>query len=111
LATLAVATITCNLIGLIYGAIAKDAKTLYSITKSMNVLLVGPLIFYFFPSWPQWIAKLFPTYWVIDPLYRVALGGAALSDVGLDLAVALCVCVALLLPVVLLGRRLESKLA
>ena len=110
-ATLAVATLTCNEIGLIYASLAKDAKTLYSLTKSLNALLVGPLVFYFFPSWPQWIAKHFPTSWFIDPLYRVALQGAALSEVGPDLAVALCVCAALLLPIFFLGRRLQSKLA
>ncbi|MBW2527860.1 MAG: ABC transporter permease [Deltaproteobacteria bacterium] len=110
LACLAVATITCNLIGLVYASLAKDAKTLYSLTKSFNVVLVAPLFFYLFPTWPQWIAKLFPTYWFIDPLYRVALEGAPLGDVGLDLLVALGVCAVLLLAAAVLGRRLHAKL-
>lgn len=111
LVTLAVATLTFNQIGLLFATLAEDTKTLYTIQKSTNLLLIGPFFLYFFPSAPQWIAKLFPTYWCIDPLYQVALRGATLEDVGHELAVALLIAVALSLPVVLLGRRLEAKLA
>jgi ABC-2 type transport system permease protein len=111
LATLAVAAILCNEIGLLYGTTAKDAKGLYNMVKTLNVFILGPLIFYFFPNWPQWIAKLFPTYWFIDPLYRIAVQGMALADVWWELAIALGIGAALVGPIVLLGRRMEAKLA
>jgi ABC-2 type transport system permease protein len=111
LATLAVAAIICNEIGLIYGTTAKDAKGLYNMVKTLNVFILGPLIFYFFPNWPQWIAKLFPTYWFIDPLYRIAVQGMTLADVWWELAVALGISAAMVGPIVLLGRRMEAKLA
>lgn len=111
LTSLAVAAIVCIEIGLIYGTIAKDAKSLYTLVKTLNLLLIGPVIFYIFPDWPQWIAKLFPTYWFIDPVYRIALRGASLSDVGSDLAVALGIGAALVVPIFFLGKRLQARLA
>jgi ABC-2 type transport system permease protein len=111
LATLAVGAVTCCEIGLIYATTAKDAKTLYSLTKTLNIFILGPLIFYFFPSWPQWIAKLFPTYWFINPLYEIATHGASFADIWRELAVGLAICAALVVPIGLLGRRLQVKLA
>ncbi len=111
IATLAVAAITCCQIGLIYATTAKDAKTLYTLIKTLNILILGPLFFYFFPSWPQWPAKLFPTYWFINPLYEIATHGASLADVWTELAVALGICAVLVVPIRLLGRRLQEQLA
>jgi len=109
LASLVIAAALCAEIGLIYGSAARDSKSLYNMVKTLNILIVGPAIFYFFPSWPQWIAKLLPTYWFIDPLYRVSLRGAGLAEVGGELAVAAAIGLALLAPIALLGRRLQAR--
>jgi ABC-2 type transport system permease protein len=111
LASLSVAAVLCIEIGLIYGTVARDAKTLYTLVKSLNVFLAGPVVFYIFPSWPQWIARLFPTYWFIDPVYRISLQGASLADVWTDLAGAVAISVVLVVPIVFLGRRMQEKLA
>ena len=111
LATLVVAVLILTEIGLIYGTIAKDAKVLYTFIKTLNIFILGPVIFYFFPNWPQWIAKIFPTYWFIDPLYQIGLRGASLPDVWTDLMVALGIGAAMLVPIVFLGRRMQVKLA
>ena len=111
LATLAVAALICIEIGLIYGTVAKDAKTLFTFIKTLNIFILGPAIFYFFPDWPQWIAKIFPTYWFIDPLYQIGLRGASLPDVWIDLAIALGIGALMVVPIVLLGRRMQVKLA
>lgn len=110
-ATLGIAALICTEIGLIYGAVARNAKMLYNLVQTLNFIVLCPLFFYFFPRWPQWPAKLFPSYWFIDPLYRVALKGATLSDVWTDLVLALVVAAALAVPVVLLGRRMARNLA
>ncbi|MCK4807608.1 MAG: ABC transporter permease, partial [Candidatus Aegiribacteria sp.] len=65
LATIVAGTVVCNAIGLIYGTLAGNAKTLYTLVKSLNILLAGPILFYLFTGLPQWIAKIFPTYWFI----------------------------------------------
>ncbi len=107
---LALASLMCNQIGLIYGAIARDGKVLYNLVQTLNMVAMGPLLFYFFPKWPQWPAMVFPTYWFIDPLYQVALRGVPLAEVAWELGIGFGVVGLLMVPVVLLGRRMEAKL-
>jgi len=111
LLSVTVGAVMCLEVGLIYGTTAKDGKTLYTLIKSLNILLAGPVIFYLFPSWPQWIAKLFLTYWFIDPIYRISMQGASLADVKSDLFIAFLICMALAPPIWALGKRLQVKLA
>jgi ABC-2 type transport system permease protein len=111
LVVLAVSIVMCCEIGLIYGTVARDEKTLYNIAQTMNIFILAPLLFYFFPAIPQWPAKLFPTYWFIDPLYRIGMQGALLSEVAADLAVAVLFVAILAVPVVLLGRRMKARVA
>ena len=108
---LATGVLICSEVGLLYGVMARDAKTLYNIAQITNMVLLAPLIFYFFPSWPQWPALLFPTWYFIDPLYQVAMQGAGLAEVWPNLLVSAAVIVALAVPVVLLGRRLHARAA
>lgn len=95
-------------IGLLYGTLAHDARSLYTLFKSLNVVLVGPVVFYLFPEWPQWIARLFPTYWFLDPIVAVTTRGAGLTDVAPELLVALLLTAALGAAVAVLARRLEG---
>ena len=110
-ATLVVAAVMSVEVGLLYGTVAKDAETMFTLMKTLNAIFILPMVFYVFPDWPQWIAMIFPTYWFIDPLYRIALQGATFADVWTDLAIACVICAALVVPVVLLGRRMSTKLA
>lgn len=107
----AVGTAVCNCIGLIYGTLAKDSKSLYTMVKSLNIILAAPIMFYLFPAWPTWIAKLFPTYWFMDPAYRVTMYGADLSDVAGHLTVAAATAVLLGFAAVFLGKRMRNRLA
>jgi ABC-2 type transport system permease protein len=110
LLTLVVATLVCIPIGLIYGTLASNAKSLYTLMKTLNVLLAGPIVFYF-TDWPRWIARLFPTYWFLDPLYRVTLLDAALPQVSGQLLKATSIAGVLTIAVLPLGRRLTHKVA
>lgn len=106
----AVGTAVCNCIGLIYGTVARSAKSLYTMVKSLNIILVAPAMFYIFPGWPGWVAKLFPTYWFMDPAYRVIMHNAHLPDVLGSLAVASATVILLGFVVVILGRRMQNRL-
>jgi ABC-2 type transport system permease protein len=83
---------------------------LFALIKGTGFLIVGPVVFYLFPDWPQWIARLFPTYWFIDPIYRIGIEGAGLSDVWWELGVALAITAALLGLAVPLARRMHGQL-
>lgn len=98
-------------IGLLYGTLSSDARSLYTLFKSLNVVLVGPVVFYLFPEWPQWIARLFPTYWFLDPIVAVTTRGAGLADVVPELFVALLLTGVLGVVVAVLARRLEGPIA
>jgi ABC-2 type transport system permease protein len=96
-------------VGLLFGGGAKDSKTLFALMKSVNILLFAPVIFYIFPDWPQWIAQVFPTYWIINPIFEVAIQDAGLGDVIGQLAVALVICAALVPAVVFVSRRMTQQ--
>ncbi len=96
-------------IGLLFGGGAKDSKTLFALMKSVNILLFAPVIFYIFPDWPQWIAQVFPTYWIINPIFEVAVQDAGLAEVVGQLAVALVICLALVPAVVYVSRRMTQQ--
>jgi ABC-2 type transport system permease protein len=111
LVAVAVGALMLAEVGMVYGTIAADAKTLYTLFKSLNIFLFAPVIFYIFPEWPQWIAQLFPTYWVIDPIFEISIRGAGLEEVAGQLLVALLICALLLPGVALLGRRMATRVA
>lgn len=97
-------------VGLIYGSAAASISGVFTLIKGTAFILMAPVVFYLFPDWPQWIAKVFPTYWVIDPVYQVTINGAGLADVAADLGIALGVI--LIMGFVAAGfvRRLGRKL-
>jgi ABC-2 type transport system permease protein len=98
-------------IGLIYGTGSKDITGVFTLIKGTGFILLAPTIFYIFPDWPQWIAKLFPTYWVINPVYEVTINNEGLGTVWGELVIGLAVAAALALVVRALTRRLRTKLA
>ena len=103
--------ILCAEIGLIYGAVAKDTTAVFALIKGTGILLIGPTVFYIWPDWPQWIGKLFPTYWVINPIFEVSLNNGTLGDVWGELLIAAGVIVVLGAAVVALTKRLGTQLA
>jgi ABC-2 type transport system permease protein len=104
-------SILCAEIGLIYGAVAKDTTAVFALIKGTGILLIGPTVFYIWPDWPQWIGKLFPTYWVINPIFEVSLNNGSLGDVWVELVVAAGVIALLGVAVVALTKRLGNQLA
>jgi len=93
ISVLALGAIMAAEIGLLCGALIKDITTLFAVWKAGGILLFGPAIIYMFPQIPQWIGKLFPTYYFLQPIIAISQGGSGWSDiatnvfilVGLDL--------------------------
>jgi len=93
LLVLALGAIMAAELGLLLGALIKDITTLFAIWKLGGILLFGPAIIYMFPQIPQWIGKLFPTYYLLQPIIEISQRGGGWSDiatnvfilVGLDL--------------------------
>ena len=111
LLVLVLATLMAAEVGLMLGSFAKDTKALYTIWKSGAIVLVAPVIFFIWPNLPQWIAKIFPTYYFLSPLFDIAIRGAGLADVWVELTIGFAVCAVLLPGVYALARRMEASLA
>ena len=107
---LVLATLMAAEVGLMLGSFAKDTKALYTIWKSGAIVLVAPVIFFIWPNLPQWIAKVFPTYYFLSPLFDIAIRGAGLADVWMELAIGFAICAVFLLGVAALGRHMEATL-
>ncbi len=110
LALLIAATMMAE-IGLIIGTVAKDSNTLFAIMKSAGILLFYPVVFYIWPSLPQWIAKISPTYWFLQPIFEIGVKGAGPGDVWLEMLIAVAWIIAILPAVGVMARRLEQRVA
>lgn len=104
-------TLVCTSIGIIYGSVSKDAKTLYTLIKSLNILLIGPVAFFVFSGLPEWAAKLFPTYWFIQPVYAVSLEEAGLGEVWPNLLICTGIGLILGLFALFTGRNIQKGTA
>ena len=111
LLVLVLATLMAAEVGLMLGSFAKDTKALYTIWKSGAIVLVAPVVFFIWPNLPQWIAKIFPTYYFLSPLFEIAIRGAGLADVWIELTIGFAICAVLLPGVYALARRMEATLA
>ncbi len=111
LLAIGVASVMLAEVGLLFGSSARDAKTLFALMKSVNILLFAPVIFYIFPDWPQWIAQVFPTYYIINPIFEVAVRDATLTDIAWQLVVAVVISLALVPLVVVMSRRMTQQVS
>lgn len=109
LVVLVVAGVLLVEVGLVYGTASKNVTGVFTLIKGTGFILLAPTVFYIFPDWPQWIARIFPTYWVINPIYEVTINGAGLDVVWTQLLIAIGVIAAMVVPIVLLTRRLETS--
>jgi ABC-2 type transport system permease protein len=93
------------------GVGAKDSAIMFGIVKGTGIFLFAPTLFYIFPEWPQWIAKLFPLYWIIEPIWQVSVMGESISTVWSQLAVAIGITAALGVVAAWLAKRMQTQMA
>jgi ABC-2 type transport system permease protein len=68
--------------GLLLGMLSKDQTIFVAYIKVFGIFLIAPALFIVFPSWPQWIAKIFPTYYIANPIFRISIYGEGWSELG-----------------------------
>jgi ABC-2 type transport system permease protein len=73
--------------GLILGAFVKDIAALYTAIKLLGIFIYTPGIVSLFPGIPGWVGKLFPTYYVINPITELAQKGGSWSTVYSDVLI------------------------
>jgi len=95
--------------GVLLGALIKDTNTLFATLKGIGILLYAPGLISMFPTLPQWIAAIFPTYYIVNPVIDISQNNASLTDVLPQLAILVVLIVVL---VAVLGRmagRLQQQ--
>jgi ABC-2 type transport system permease protein len=108
LAVILVAAALNAMLGLLVGVLSKSSTTLFTLIKGAGIFLFAPVIFYLFPDWPQWIARIFPLYWIIEPIWQVSVMGEPLARVWFELAVAVAITAALVPAIMLVERRMKA---
>ena len=94
-----------SIFGIVLGILIKDINSLFATIKGIGILLYAPAIVYLFPTLPEWVARIFPTYYIIGPIVDVTQQGATFGDVAPDLAILLAIILLLVGIVAFLSRR------
>lgn len=98
--------------GVFLGSRVKDIQTLFAVVKSIGILLYAPALIALFPDViPQWIARFFPTYYILQPVLDISQRGAGLGDVAVDLLILVAMTVALIVALGATARRLQVQAA
>lgn len=69
-------------LGLLAGSIAKNIMTFSANMKLLGILLYAPAFVYMFPGIPQWIAKVFPTYYIVEPIVEISQRGGGWPEIA-----------------------------
>ena len=106
-------TLMAVALGLMLGVVLKDVTTLFAFWKSAGIVLFGPTIVYMFPKIPQWIGRIFPTYYLLEPIMKISQRGGGWAEVSFDVTILVAIDVALLvlLALVLRGAQRRQALA
>lgn len=111
LAVLGLSAITASIFGVLLGSLVKDINVLLAVIKSGALILMAPALISMVPDLPQWIARVFPTYYVLNPVLEVSQNNTGLGGIAGDLAILIGIIGALVLILVLLFERQQKQLA
>ncbi len=111
LLVIALGGLMSSVFGIILGSVSKDMDTFMGIIKAAGILLYAPGILKIFPQVPEWIGRIFPTYYLMSPLLEVTQNGAGFADIFIDIAVMVVLAAALLILLNSVIGRQQQKLA
>ncbi|MBK8026819.1 MAG: ABC transporter permease [Chloroflexi bacterium] len=104
--------VAASAFGVFMGSRVKDVQTLFAINKSIGIFLYAPALISLFPdSIPQWIARLFPTYYIVQPVLDISQRGAGLADIAVNLGILGIITAALIALLGVTADRLQVQVA
>jgi ABC-2 type transport system permease protein len=95
--------------GIMLGVFARDVTSLFATTKAIGILLYAPAIVYLFPEIPQWIGKIFPTYYIVQPVVEISQQGGTWSDVAPEAFILIGLILLMIGIVGVLARRTAQR--
>jgi ABC-2 type transport system permease protein len=69
-------------LGMLLGAFVKDFAMLFTIWKTAGIILFAPVFVFLFPQIPEWVGKIFPTYYILQPIVELSQMGGGWSDIA-----------------------------
>ena len=108
-AVLALGCVLAASFGILLGAFAKDVTTLFATIKFIGILLYAPGIIAMFPQLPQWVARIFPTYYIIGPVTDITQQGGGWAEILPEVSILLGLIALLLAVVALATRRMKQQ--
>jgi ABC-2 type transport system permease protein len=105
---LALGAIFAAELGVLLGGLVKDINSLFAAIKSIGIILYAPALIAMFPEIPQWIARIFPTYYLIQPVIEIAQHGAGFNEIAGQLGVLVLLIGALGAGLALLTQRMRT---
>jgi len=103
--------LAASLLGTLLGALARDMNTLLATLKGGGILLIGPGIVDLVPKAPAWIARLFPTYYILNPVMEITERGAGLGDIWGDLLILLVLMLGMIIALARVIAGQQKRLA
>jgi ABC-2 type transport system permease protein len=97
--------------GVLLGIYAKDVTTIFTIWKSAGIILFAPAIVYMFPGIPQWVGRIFPTYYLTQPIVELSLAGSGWTDIATNIFILIAIDIALIIILLLLLRRKQYAIS
>lgn len=98
--------------GVLLGSRTKDVQTLFAVIKGIGILLYAPGIIALLPDViPQWVAYLFPTYYIMQPVIDISQFGAGLVDVLPHMIVLVVLTLILMAYLSTNAKRLQVQVA
>ncbi|MFC1935117.1 ABC transporter permease [Chloroflexota bacterium] len=95
------------MIGLLLGALINSFTSLFATWKFGGILLFFPSLIYMFPQIPEWVARVFPTYYVIQPIVELSQRGGGWADIANYVFILIGLEIALAGVLVLVMRRIK----
>ena len=105
---LALGAIMAVEVGLLLGILLKDVTTLFAVWKTAGILLFGPAIVYMFPQIPQWVGRIFPTYYLLQPIVEISQKGGAWPEIATEVFILIGINIALIAVLMLALRRTKQ---
>ncbi len=96
-------------IGLVLAAVIKDTSSLFAVVKFFGIFLYAPVIVYLFPQIPQWIGRIFPTYYIVQPIIDISQRGGGWPEIATNVFILIGLDIALAGVVALLARRTVQR--
>lgn len=95
--------------GVIFGAIVKDITTLFALMKGLGIVLYAPGFIYMFPQIPQWIGRIFPTYYILNPVVEISQRGAGWGEIAVEVYILIGLIAVAALIAFKLGGRMQRR--